>query len=444
MLSFLQSLFLKSRIFEVLGGIILVFLLAFPFPILLPIAKLLLLLFFGVVGYDIYILYKKIDQIQVERKLPKVFSLSDENEVTLKVKNGADRKLYFTVLDELPFQFQIRDFNLEFELEPGKIKQANYELRPVERGEYHFGNINIYISTPLGLVERRLIFEQEKMIPVYPSIRQMHAYALKAVQGLNQFAGVKKMRRIGHSYEFERIRNYVEGDDYRSINWKASSRRAQIMVNQYEDERAQQIYCIIDKSRVMKMPFDGLSLMDYAINSALVMSNIVLQKHDRAGLITFSDKIGSTIKADSQVTQLRKILLALYNEKHRQVEANYELLYFATRKLVRRRSLMFLYTNFESSISLERVLPVLRKINKFHLLVVIIFINTEIEDLSKMSCENIEDVYYQTTAQQFVADKQIIVRTMQQYGIQAILTRPEDLSVNTINKYLELKSRGLI
>ena len=99
------------------------------------------------------------------------------------------------------------------------------------------------------------------------------------------------MRRIGHSYEFEQIKNYVRGDDYRSINWKATSRRGHLMVNQYEDERAQQVYNIIDKSRSMKMPFNGMSLLDYAINTSLVISNVALQKHDRAGLMTFSDKM---------------------------------------------------------------------------------------------------------------------------------------------------------
>jgi uncharacterized protein (DUF58 family) len=236
----------------------------------------------------------------------------------------------------------------------------------------------------------------------------------------------------------------VRGDDYRSINWKASSRRAALMVNQYEDERAQQVYSIIDKSRAMRMPFEGLSLMDYAINTSLVISNIALQKHDKAGLITFSDKIGSTIKADSKTTQLNKILNALYKEEERPLEANYELLYYITRKLVRGRSLILLYTNFESNYALERVLPVLRKINKTHLLVVIFFENTEIRAFAEEEVSTLEDIYHQTVAQQFLSEKSQMVQKLNQYGIQAILTRPQDLSINTVNKYLELKSRGLI
>jgi len=194
----------------------------------------------------------------------------------------------------------------------------------------------------------------------------------------------------------------------------------------------------------MKMPFEGLSLMDYAVNASLAISNIALKKYDRAGLITFSDKVGATVKADSKATQLTKILNALYAEEERQVEANYELLYYAARKLITGRSLILLYTNFESRFALERVLPVLRRINRTHLLVVIFFENTEIRAFIEEGAENIEDIYLQTVARKYLNEKAQMVQQLRQYGIQAVLTRPEDLSVNTVNKYLELKSRGLI
>jgi uncharacterized protein (DUF58 family) len=216
------------------------------------------------------------------------------------------------------------------------------------------------------------------------------------------------------------------------------------MVNQYQDERSQQVYCVIDKSRVMRMPFHELSLIDYAINASLVISNIALQKYDKAGLITFSDKLGSTIKADSKATQLNKILHALYKEKERSLEANYDLLYYASRKLISGRSLLLLFTNFESNYALERALPVLRRMNRMHLLVVIFFENTEIRDFAQQKANSLEDIYHQTIAEKFLSEKAQMVHKLRQYGIQSILTPPEDLSVNTVNKYLELKSRGLI
>ncbi len=440
----MKNLFLTNRFFGLLGTFVALFGLSFAAPVVFPVVQSLFVLALVIVMLDLFILYNKNIELQCERILPKVFSLGDENPVRVHIQNLSNVKLRVNIIDELPEQFQIRDFEKQVTLESNATHQIEYQLRPIARGVYQFGAINLFLSSGLGLLERCWRVENPAAIPVYPSILQMKQFELKAFDRIAMFKGIKRLRRIGHSYEFEQIKNYVQGDDYRSINWKASSRQATLMVNQYEDERAQQVYSIIDKSRAMRMPFNGLSLMDYAINTSLVISNIALQKYDRAGLVTFSDKIGTALKADSQPSQLNKILYALYKEKEHILEANYELLYYAIRKLISGRSLLLLYTNFESMYALDRVLPILRRINNFHLLVVIFFENTEIRDFVKKKVDTLEGIYHQTIAQKFLSEKAQMVQKLHQYGIQAILTAPEDLSINTINKYLELKSRGLI
>lgn len=440
----MKNLFLTNRFFGLLGAFVALFGLSFAAPMVFPVVQSLFVLVLVLVVLDLFILYNKNIELHCERVLPKVFSLGDENPVHIHIQNLSNTKLHINIIDELPVQFQIRDFEKQVILESNERHQVEYQVRPLVRGEYQFGAINLFLSSRLGLAERRWRVESTATIPVYPSILQMKQFELKAFDRIAMFKGIKRLRRIGHSYEFEQIKNYVRGDDYRSINWKASSRQATLMVNQYEDERAQQVYSIIDKSRAMRMPFNGLSLMDYAINTSLVISNIALQKYDRAGLVTFSDKIGTALKADSQPAHLNKILYALYKEKEHVLEANYELLYYAIRKLISGRSLLLLYTNFESMYALERVLPILRRINNFHLLVVIFFENTEIRDFVKQKVDTLEGIYHQTIAQKFLSEKAQMVQKLHQYGIQAILTAPEDLSINTINKYLELKSRGLI
>ncbi len=440
----LKSLYLTNRFFFLCAGVILLFVSGFIVPLLYTPVIVLLILLGALLLFDLFQVFGRETQLEAGRQLPRMLSLGDENKVRIHLNNKSGYHLDVELVDELPYQLQERHFSKAFSIAPLEEVQITYTIRPLERGEYVFGDINCFVSTRLGLAQRRMAIPSQDKAPVYPSILQMKQFELKAFDRVTLQKGIKKIRRIGHSYEFEQIKNYVRGDDYRSINWKASSRKAALMVNQYEDERAQQVYSIIDKSRAMRMPFEGLSLMDYAINTSLVISNIALQKHDKAGLITFSDKIGSTIKADSKTTQLNKILAALYKEKERPLEANYELLYYITRKLILGRSLILLYTNFESSYALERVLPVLRKINKVHLLVVIFFENTEIRDFAEKEVSTLEDIYHQTVAQQFLAEKSQMVQKLNQYGIQAILTRPQDLSINTVNKYLELKSRGLI
>lgn len=437
-------MYLTNRFFWFFAAIAVFFALAYPFGWLFPLAQAAFAIGMALVFTDIALLYARRPDVVCLREVPPVLSLSDPNPVKIFLENRSRLHLHLTVVDELPVQFQRRDFEVEWNLQPGSSYLIEHSLRPVTRGVYAFGNINLFAATRLGLVERRLIFKQPQEVDVYPSIIQMKRYELRAMRQISHETGVKKMRRIGHSYEFEQIKNYVPGDDYRSINWKASGRRGALMVNQYEDERSQQVYCIVDKSRVMRMPFDDLALMDYSINTALAISNIVLKKQDKAGLLTFSDVIGATIKAERDTSQLNRILESLYRERERPGEANYELLYEAVRRLIGARSLLLLFTNFESTYALERALPTLRRLSRFHLLVVVFFENTEIRRLTHEDVYKTTDIYRQTVARQFLQEKKEMVNKLRQYGIQAILTKPQDLTLNTINKYLELKSRGLI
>ncbi len=440
----LKEVFLPARFFVAMAGLCGLYVGAFFYESLAAAADAAVVVFAVAIGLDLLLLYAGGLRIQAERLTPKFFSLSDENTVRIRLQHGFPLPLQLEIIDELPIQLQRRDFLMRLWLSGSTERILSYTLRPLSRGEYLFQDLHVFARTILGLVQRRITFGVHKTVPVYPSVIQMKHFALMQSRQTATLQGVKKMRRIGHSYEFEQIRNYVKGDDYRSINWKATSRRNQLMVNQYEDERSQQVFCVIDKGRTMQMPFGGMNLLDYAINTSLVMLNIALQKHDKAGLLTFSDKIGATVKPETSARQLQLLIEALYKEEARNTEGNYELFYQATKQFITRRSLLLLFTNFESYSAMQRVLPILRRIARSHLLVVVFFENTEIVDFARAPAYNTEEIYHQTIANRFVYEKQRIVQELNQYGIQSILSRPEDLNVNTINKYLELKARNMI
>ncbi len=443
MIRIFKQLFFSSRFFIIAAIIVVIFALSFIAPWLFKIGQLCLILLVSFSIADSFLLIDKKRKLTVRRAVPNIISLGDENQIAIHVKNTTGLKIKIIIYDNLPFQLQNRDFKIESELSKNEEKTFEYKITPTSRGKYSFGKINIFVSSSIGMINQKQVFDVENAVHVYPSIIQMKKYELKT-RSSSLSEGIKRHRRLGHSYEFDQIKEYVIGDDSRSINWKASSRRSTLMVNQYEDERSQQVYTIIDKSRSMKMPFNNLSLLDYSINSALVISNIILQKHDKAGLITFSDKIGTIIPAERNSQQLKKILEALYNEKDHILDAEYELLYHLVRNIIKNRSLIFLYTNFESMHAFERVLPILRQINKLHLLVVIFFDNEEVVELSKKSANKLYDIYVQTMAKKYLYEKDQITTKLFNHGINCIKSLPNELSINTINKYLELKSRGMI
>jgi uncharacterized protein (DUF58 family) len=328
-------------------------------------------------------------------------------------------------------------------LQPKEQKHILYQLRPTKRGVYNFGNIRLFAASPIHFFTRRFTLDEPTDVAVYPSYLQLRKYQLLAISNSLSEAGVKKIRRFGHSMEFEQIKEYVQGDDYRTLNWKATAKSGQLMVNTYSDEKSQQIYCVIDKGRVMKMPFEGLSLLDYAINASLVLSNVALMKQDKAGLVTFAEGVGAFVKADKKALQMQMILETLYSQKTRYLETDFERLYVTLKTKVTQRSLVVLFTNFESLSGMKRQLPFLRKIAAQHLLVTVFFENTELSNVLHQPAEDLA-VYTKAISEQFAYEKRQIVKELNSYGIMSILTAPKDLTVNALNKYLEIKARNLI
>lgn len=444
MIRFFKSLYLTPVFFIVLGSLVALFLLGQFYPSLFFLARVLLIVFGAVVLVDILVLFQVRRGIFGRRETPEKLSNGDENPLTIVLENFYNFPISVRVVDEIPFQFQRRDIWFKTKIQSGKARTLEYQLRPTKRGEYDFGAVNVFVASPLFLIYRRFQFSENKMVPVYPSFLQMRKYELMAISNRLNEIGIKKVRKLGHSTEFEQIREYVKGDDVRVVNWKATARKGQLMVNQYIEERSQPVYCIIDKGRVMKMPFDGLTLLDYAINATLVLSNIAIYKQDKAGVITFSEKMGALLPADRRHTQMHAIMELLYKQKTRFLESNYEVLYANLRRKVNHRSLVLLFTNFESLSALRRQLPYLRKIAKDHLLVVVFFENTELRTLLQSHSYDLEAAYLKTVAEKFNYEKRQIVKELEIHGIQSILTPPEHLTVNTLNKYLEIKARGMI
>ncbi|SEQ83819.1 Uncharacterized conserved protein, DUF58 family, contains vWF domain [Hyunsoonleella jejuensis] len=440
----LKPFYIQPRFFYAGIGIVVLFALSYFVPLLFNIAQLCILVLVAFFLLDVIIIFVGTQKIKAKRIVPDKFSNGDKNQIEIQIRNNYPFISYLEIIDEIPEQFQIRDFKIKDAIKPRKEKTITYNLTPKERGEYHFGCLNIYASSALKLVAKRFMFENEVMVPTYPSFKQLKKFELLNINKSAMDYGLKKVRRLGHTMEFEQIKDYVLGDDLRTINWKATAKKNQLMVNQFQDEKSQPVYAIIDKGRIMKMPFDGLSLLDYAINATLVISNIVLKKHDKAGMLSFSKKIDNVVVAERRSGQMQLILEALYNVNTDFFESDFGRLYANIKRHVTHRSLLLMYTNFETLDGLNRQLPYLKAIAKSHLLVVIFFKNTEIDKLINNKAETVQQVYDKVIAEKFDFEKRLIVNELKKFGIYSILTTPENLTVDTINKYLEIKARGLL
>ena len=442
--SFYQSFYLAKRTYLAGMAIVLLFALSFFIPLLFVLAKVLLIVLFVIVLIDVLVLYVKRRALLGGRICNNRFSNGDDNKIVIQLYNNYNFNIQAILIDELPIQFQDRKWYRKLSIHKNEKTLLEYHLRPVQRGEYEFGNLLAFVQSPLQLVERKFSFPAAQKVLVYPSYVQMRKYNLLAISNHLNEAGSKRLRKFGNSVEFEQIKEYVQGDDYRTVNWKATARKNQLMVNTYIDEKSQQVYCLIDKSRNMQMPFEGISLFDYAINASLVLTNVALHKQDKAGLITFAERVDTFLPAEKKNIQMENVLEALYKQQTNFFDADYEALYAQVRNKIKQRSLLVLFTNFESLYSLERQLPYLRKIAHHHLLLVVIFENTEVKSLLQKPAKNTEEIYIQTIAEKFSYEKRLLVKEMQKYGILTLLTTPQQLTVNAVNKYLEVKLRQAI
>lgn len=440
----MKNLFLNNRFFFALFGVGICYVLAFFFPVLLQVAHVFLILIFLVFIVDYLLLFNQKNGVQAQRILPEKLSNGDRNSIKIDLKNNYPFTIKTKIIDEIPFQFQKRDFLIGRKLNADRNLTFEYILEPKERGEYSFGNLNIFADSPLGFVSRRFTFQKEAILPSYPSFTHLRKYELMALQNEFLMGGVKKIRKLGHTMEFEQIKEYVPGDDVRTINWKATSKRNQVMVNQFQDEKSQRIYMLIDKGRTMQMPFNGLSLLDYSINATMALSHIILKKNDRAGMMTFAKKTENKVAADNKSGQLKKISEALYNVQTNFQESDFSRLYQDLKFSVGQRSLILLFSNFETLDALNRQMKYLRGIARNHLLVIIFFKNAELQQLINKNPENMQEIYDEILAEKFEYEKRLIIQELKKYGIYTVYTLPENLNVEVINKYLEIKARGIL
>lgn len=456
-------MYLRRRFYLLLVAVILITGSGFAFAPLYTAGRWLTLALLVAVIADIALLWYR-RAISANRQVSDRFSNGDENIVSISVESTYPFPVRLEVIDEAPVQFQYR--NLSFKVEAGKSGDSGnsgdsglsgkpaiqYTLRPTHRGVYSFGRIRVFASTWLGLIERRYTCGTSQEVKVYPSYQQLHQLELIAISQNLQEPGIKRVRRIGNNTEFEHIRDYLRGDDYRTVNWRATARLHRPMVNVYQQERSQQVYAIIDKGRVMQQAFTAspapsqggengaMTLLDYAINASLALSYVAMHKEDRAGLITFTSGIETFVGADRRPGHIKTLLETLYAEQTDFGETDFSALSVAIGRHISKRSLLVLFTNFMGQVSLRRQLPFLQQIAHRHRLLVVFFEDTEIADFIDKKPLSEEERYQQQVAEKFVGEKQLICATLRQHGILSLLTSPQELTVNTVNRYLAIRS----
>ena len=436
-------MFIRKRLYLVLTLIVLCFIAGLRSDLLFTVAQLALLALIVLCLYEIIVLFlANKNVIQCRRECSERFSNGDENEITLHLTNSYPISVSLEIIDEIPDIFQRRDLLFTLSMDKQADKVLKYTLRPVKRGVYEFSHIHVFASTKIGLISRRFKTGTPYNVKTYPSYVYLKQYEIMATSNHLEQVGNKNIKRIGQMMEPDQIKDYVKGDDYRVINWKATARRNKLMVNVFQEERAQNVYCVIDKGRTMQSAFNGMTLLDYSINASLAIAYVAMLKGDKTGLLTFERKFDTFVPPSRTPMQMNRIQEALYYQQTTFMESDFLSLYQQINTHVKNRGLLLIFTNFDSVAAMQRQLKYLSLMAKRHSVLVVFFENTELESLAGRQPENKEEAYETIIAEKLQYEKRLIIYKLRQKNILSLLTHPNELTINVINKYLEIKARG--
>lgn len=426
-------------------------------PVLLSIATLVdetllrpMLLVDGVVlilaALDAFLARKRL--VTVERRAPRVMSINKPNGVVLELRSFAKRKLVVWVTNDLFDSAQAEELPLRVEL-PGRGRaSAKYRIVPTRRGAYALGNHTVRYSSPLGLWIRELVIPAETPIRVYPDIQQVRAYELSAKRDF-AVSGVRATRKRGGESEFERLREYRRGDEFRSIDWKATARNSKLISREYQMERNQNVLFLLDAGRLMTAETNGLSLFDHAINATLMLSHVAARGGDHVGLVAFSDTVKSHAPCLGGPQTTARIVQAAYHLHPELTETNFNAAVEHVGTRVKKRTLVVVFTQIMDEVAAKELLRLLRGLLPKHLPLFIPLRDVELETLAQGGGAQVGESdqarpYIRAAAAELISFHDRLLRDLKKHGALVIDTSPTDLTPALINRYLEIKARQLL
>ncbi len=381
-------------------------------------------------------------RFEVSRGHDAKLNLGADNSIQLSVRNRSRRAATFWLRDEPPDAFQI-----ETRLHTGTVAgqstwQGQYQVRPLRRGDYRFGNLHLRWRGPLGLVVRQARVEAAGPVKVYPNLLEVRRYDLMLRRNRLQEFGLRHARRTGEGTEFERLREYLPDDEFRRINWKATARRNRPVTVEYQTERSQNVILVLDTGRMMQSPVAHMAKLDYVVNAALLLAYVVTGKGDKIGLLTFADDVTRYIGPRQGRGQFYRMLEMLYAVEAQPVEPDYRraLSYLALKQ--RKRSLVVIFTDLSGGLSMQLLGGHLASLARNSLPLVVTISDPDVYAAAHQSPTDSLAVYQRASAAQLLDERQVTLDSLRRQGALVLDVPANQLSISVIDRYLELKAHA--
>ncbi len=387
--------------------------------------------------FDFWVSHKK--PFTVERDFDRILSIGAENPVSLRVENKSGSTLSVSIRDEYPKEFSASDENLEGVIPPYEWGTFRYTVKPFKRGEYTFGRVFTRRASFLGLWVFEKAFDVRVQAKVYPNVQMVKKYDLLSRKQMLNLLGIKPAKIYGRGSEFEMLRDYQVDDEYRIIDWKATSKKGKPISRVYQVERTKNVMLMIDAGRIMGVHVGDLTKLEHAVNSALLVSFVALRLGERVGLCIFSSDIKEYIPLSSKKSQFNEIIETLYNLKAEAYESDYKKAFEYISHKNRKRSLVIVYTDLIETHISQGLIQYCSVLQKIHLPLCVAVRDTNITDIAECEPGTERELYQKAVALNLLRERHIAIKELTRRGVRVVDELPEKLTISTLNKYLELK-----
>ncbi|MDR1664741.1 MAG: DUF58 domain-containing protein [Clostridiales bacterium] len=378
----------------------------------------------------------------VSRKSDEKLFYKAENEISFTVENTSGYPLRVQARDEInDLHFTVTKQSLSRTVMPGGGETFTYAVVPSKRGAFLFHNIHLRYKGLLGLCVKYAVIPCPFDFKVYPNLKDLSKYRLMTQKSRLLPQGHKTVRLYGAGAEFESLRAYVDGDDYRKINWMATARENKLTVNQYQSEKNQPVFILLDAGRPMSYTVNGYKKLDYAVNAALILSDIVNSQNDNSGLLVFDETVRGRIMPGKGAAHRNRLMEALYHIEDSRATSDYESAFKQLCENQKRRSLVFIFTDFEILEEAEALTAHMEMLKRRHLPVVVFMKNENLTALAEQRAYGRKNKILRETAQEFLAERKRIFQTLNALRIPNIECEAERFAAEAVNQYLALQAR---
>jgi uncharacterized protein (DUF58 family) len=407
----------------------------------------------GVVAWDVLVLVAwawdlarlpRPAALEVARIWQTPVELAAESRVTLELRNHGGVTIAASLRDDLPVFLRGEAPILEITAAPGKASRADYTLVAGERGDARIGDVFLRYASSWQLAERWAVAPLPQAVRVYPNLEDARRSTLYLIRS-RQTVMEKRVKRLrGRGRQFESLREYRQGDEYRDICWTATARRAKPITKIYEIERSQTVWLVLDTGRLLRARSAGLSKLDYAAGAALTLAYVALYSGDRVGLLAYGRRLQQRVPPGRGPHHVRKMLEALAQVRSEPVEANHVRAAEALLTLQKQRSLVVWLSDLAETATTPEVVESAARMTRRHLVLLAVIGQPEMRQLLAKNPEDPREMYRYAAAQEIVQRRDLLLRGLRQQGALALEIDPSCLSTTLVNQYLEAKERSLL